>query len=335
LDPYVVAIGGSAGGLPALRSVLETLPADFPASVLVVLHLTPRRPSGLAELLNTAGRLPAAFAEDGEALRPGRVFVAPPDRHLLVEGNRLFLRRGPVENNTRPAIDPLFRSAGVHHGSRAIGVVLTGMLSDGASGLQALKRCGGTAIVQDPEEAEFPDMPRNALRAGLVHHVVGLAQLGPLLDRLARQAPTGNPEPPSDVVLEARVAMEQLSGVEIPEQLGSRSVVSCPDCQGALWEIREGDLTRYRCHIGHAYSADALELAQLSELDRALGTALRVLDERIHILRGLADDARQRQRLALARDWDERLAELQRQATLIRQVLQAPKIRGDMPQPVS
>src|SRR6185437_6679367 len=183
----VVAIGASAGGFQALTELVKGLPGDFPAALLVTIHLHPKASKVLPDLVNRAGSLPAAFAEDGEEIAPGGIYIAPPDLHLLIDEGRVTLRRGPRENGARPAIDPMFRSVALNYGSRAIGVILTGGLNDGSSGLHAIKRCGGIAVVQDPREARHPDMPTNALASTPVDYVVTLADMPALLSRLVAE----------------------------------------------------------------------------------------------------------------------------------------------------
>src|SRR4051795_8584407 len=177
----VIVIGGAAGGVEAVTRLARGLPADLPAAVLVAIHRGPDGAGLLAEILDAAGPLPAAMAEEGQPLERGRIYVAPPDRHLLVGHDHVHVRRGPRENRTRPAIDPLFRSAAANCTSRVIGVVLSGMQNDGSSGLLAIKRCGGLAVVQDPKDARFGEMPASAIAHGAVDHVSRLAELPDLL----------------------------------------------------------------------------------------------------------------------------------------------------------
>ncbi|MBV8839348.1 MAG: chemotaxis protein CheB, partial [Alphaproteobacteria bacterium] len=188
----LVTIGTSAGGVEALLSIAARLPDAFPASILVTIHLSDHFPSSLDELLSRAGPLPAKFASHGEALRKKHIYIAPPGRHLIMEGDRLTLGTGPRENNTRPAIDPMMRSAALCCGARTVGVILTGTLGDGGSGLWAIRHCGGISVVQDPDDAKFAEMPRNALYNGAPDHVVRLADLPRLLDHLVHQ-PAGQP----------------------------------------------------------------------------------------------------------------------------------------------
>ena len=317
----VVAIGASAGGNHALKSLVRALPADLPAALLVTLHVWPMRESNLATILSGLTDLTVQFGREGDPIRPGNIYVAPPDHHLLAAGPRLMVRRGPRENGSRPAIDPMLRSVAISFGGRAIGVVLTGNLSDGSAGLQAIKRCGGITVVQDPTDAEFPEMPRNALALSAADHVVSLDRMVPLVIKLVQQPAAPSPEPPADLALEVRIAAQHDAGINLPEQLGERSVLTCPECSGVLWEIKDGNVTRYRCHVGHAYSLAKLAEDQMTETDRALSTALRALDERVVILRKLADEAAQSQRDSMQQQWNQRAAEYQKQAEVIRRAL--------------
>jgi two-component system chemotaxis response regulator CheB len=251
----------------------------------------------------------------------GRIYVAPPDRHLLVYGDTLRLGQGPRENSARPAIDPLFRSAAVCCGPRTIGLVLTGYLHDGSSGLNAVKRCGGITVVQDPEDAAFPDMPRNAMRGTTADHVVPLAEIPELLAKLAR-VPEGEPGPvPHDVQFEADIAISGNSDMERMEELGNRSMLACPDCHGVLWEIKDGELTRYRCHIGHAYTDEALEMGLQDDLGHALGSALRALDDRTKLLRQMERQAREQKRERMAEEWADRAKKVEAEAEVVRRTM--------------
>jgi two-component system, chemotaxis family, protein-glutamate methylesterase/glutaminase len=319
----VIALGASAGGHRALRRLVAALPAGFPAALLVTVHLPASRPSVLPEFLGNAGALPARFAEDRELVRPGRIYIAPPDLHMLAADGRLLLRHGPYENRMRPAIDPLFRSVAVAFGGRSIGVLLTGLLSDGVGGLLALQRCGGITVVQSPIDAEFPDLPRNALEDLAPDHVARLDEMSALLARLVK-APAGpSPEPPPELLLEVAMSAQAVLDPEAPGNLGARSLFTCPECHGPLWEIRDGTLARYRCHVGHGFAMEELVEAQAGELDRALSSALRALQERVELLRRLAAEARRRGHERAARQWDGRIQEYARQAELVRDVLLA------------
>jgi two-component system, chemotaxis family, protein-glutamate methylesterase/glutaminase len=273
----IVAIGASAGGVQALQQLVAGLPADFPAAVFVVLHLWPGAQSYLSEILGRAGPLPATEARDGMAIEQGRIHVAPSDYHLFVEREKMLVVRGPRENRARPAINPLFRSAATAYGPRVIGVVLTGMLDDGAAGLWAIKQGRGIAVVQS--DAAFAQMPRTAVENVAVDHYVPLEQIPPLLDRLSRESiATVDPAvvPP---VIQFSVEGAQLKskGFDL-DRFGKRTVFSCPECNGALWELEEGTL-QFRCHVGHGYSPDSLKLAQSASIEQSLWSAIRALKE--------------------------------------------------------
>jgi two-component system chemotaxis response regulator CheB len=313
----VVAIGTSAGGVRALHYLVERLPAGFPASILVTIHLPSYRRSVLDELLAGAGKLGASFAQDGERLRKGHIFVAPPDRHLLLEGDNLSLGSGPRENNSRPAIDPMLRSVALCCGPRAIGVVLTGTLGDGASGLWAIDQSGGITVVQDPKDAAFPDMPENALRLMNPDHIASMQAMPMLLQDLVRQ-PVGEARPvPERIGYEVSVAKNGRTSMNKMDRIGRRSVLACPDCHGVMWEIDEGDLIRYRCHVGHTYTADLMGVALDESVRRALASALRNLEERLALARKLQRDASERNHVRVAESWAERAREYEREMDIV------------------
>jgi two-component system, chemotaxis family, protein-glutamate methylesterase/glutaminase len=318
----VIAIGGSAGGPEALMSLIRDLPADLPAAVLVAIHRTPEGPDLLAKMVNNVGTLPALMGEEGQRLERGRVYVAPPDRHLLVEHDHLHVRRGPRENRARPAIDPLFRSAAVCCSTRVIGVLLSGMLDDGTSGLLAIKRCGGLTVVQDPHSAAFPDMPRNALAHVAVDHIVPLAQLAPLLSELAvLPRPPLLATMPDDIRIEALIAAQELTVMPDQHRLGPLSPLACPDCHGSMVEIRDGDLLRFRCHSGHAFTLETLRLAQCEAWERTLYAAMRAQQEQAMLVRRLAAEADAKGHTRSAEAFARRERDYEEGAELIRQLL--------------
>ena len=314
----ILAIGTSAGGVEALQFLASRLDADLPAAVLVTIHLPSGGGSTLDKLLSHRGALPAKFAEDGESLRHGVIYLAPPDRHLLIADGHVRLGHGPRENNSRPAVDPMLRSAALYGADRTIGVVMTGTLGDGASGLCSLAECGGLIVVQDPSDAAFAEMPRNALQRVSPDHIVPLAQMPELLTQLVRQ-PAGEARiPPNLLKYEVEVALTGHAGIMEIDRFARRSPLTCPDCHGTMWEIDEGDLLRYRCHIGHAYTVDLMSIALDESLRRALATALRTLEERVALARKLEMDARQRQKMSVAADWERRGKEYQKEVGAVR-----------------
>lgn len=313
----ILAIGTSAGGVEALRFLAQNFPSAFPASVIVTIHLPSHFRSVLDEILTRAGALPASFARDGEEFRKGRIYIAPPGQHLLVEGNRFRLGLGPRENSARPAIDPMLRSTAVCCGGRSIGVVLTGTLSDGASGLAAVHRAGGITVVQDPADAAFSEMPMNALNEVRPDHVVNLAHMPGLLATLAHQ-PAGETTELSDKIrVEVEIAEGRRSSMDDMDRMGRRSVLSCPDCGGVMWEMEDEPPVRYRCHVGHAYTAELMSLAIDKSLRRALAAAMRALDERIALMERLRRTAESDGRDELAASWALRVRELRREAEVI------------------
>ena len=285
-DHGIVVVGASAGGVEALADLAASLPDDLAAAVFVVLHLPATGTSALPEILRRHGPLPAAHVNDGEPIRPGRIYVAPPDHHVLVRTGHVHLSRGPRENGHRPAIDPLFRSAAREYATEVIGVVLSGALDDGTAGLLAIKSRGGVAVVQQPTDALYPGMPGNALEHVQVDHVVAAASIGKLLTRLVADL-LDAPREPAPTGMRVEVEMEGFA----PEAFesnhpGRPSGFSCPDCNGVLWQIKDGGPERYRCRVGHAWSPESLLSQQSEALEAALWVALRSLEERAALAGG-------------------------------------------------
>lgn len=290
----VVVVGASAGGMGALEKLVAGLPGDFPAALFVVWHLAPGVRTVLPQVLMRAGPLPALQPNDGDRIEPGRIYVAPNDHHMLLEKGYVRVTRGPKENRFRPAVDPLFRSAAYIYGPRAIGVVLTGALDDGTSGLWAIKLRGGTAIVQDPEDAQHRSMPLNALDNVDVDHKLPAAEIGPLLGRLVREAA------PAEVQIAAPQLEQMQAEVKIAEgadsmdqnmrRFGELSAYTCPECNGVLTLLKDGRIKRYRCHTGHAYSADALVQSATEQVEDQIWSAVRALDETVLLLNQLGEE---------------------------------------------
>jgi len=303
----------------ALLALARELPRDLPAAVLVTLHIASDRESVLADVIDRAGPLRARFARDGEKVKSGHVYIAPPDRHLLLDGDTLRHGLGSRENNARPAIDPMFRSVAACCGARGIGVVLTGTLYDGASGLWAMEQCGGTTVVQDPEDAAFPEMPLNAINRIKPDYIVSLAQMPGLLSRLVQEPAAATRSPvPESVRFEVELAKGAQAHIEDMDRIGRRSAFACPDCHGALWEMNEGELMRFRCHVGHTYGAEVLSMSMDENLRRALGSALRALEERRTLAQRLEHQARQSNHRHLAASWGSKAREYERELETIR-----------------
>jgi two-component system chemotaxis response regulator CheB len=296
-------IGSSLGGVEALLRLLSDLPADLDATLFIAQHTSPR--IKLERVLARRARLPVRLAVDGDAFDRGTIYVAPPDRHLLVEAKTTRVVRGPRENGVRPAIDPLFRSAAAHHGPRVVGIVLTGLREDGTVGLQAIARSGGRTVVQDPDDAAYPEMPRGALAALRVDHVVPLSRMAALISELAAQPAPDDVGAPDDIVREARITgTYQVSDAPL-DRIGRVTTFDCPECGGPIWEIGDEGSEHYRCRIGHAYSVQALGDLQADRVERSLLVAMRMLGERSRWLQRMVDrrpDSRDSARMARERD---------------------------------
>lgn len=292
IDTRVVVVGASAGGVQSLQALVAGFPADLNAAVFVVLHMSECSTSNLADILQRHGPLRAVHAQDGEEIRPGQIYVCSPDRHLLVEGDRVVVKRGPKDNRFRPSIDALFRSAAYTHRERVIGIILSGLLNDGTSGLWSIKRFGGTAIVQNPGEAAVDSMPLSALDEVEVDHVLPVAEIGPLVARLVQAPERVAVLVPQDVSERTEVEVA-LSASENAFQrgimrFGERTAFTCPECHGALSAIVEGPITRFRCHTGHGFTAEALLSGITETAEQALWSATRALEEGTMLLDSMA-----------------------------------------------
>lgn len=321
-----IVIGTSAGGVQALITLVANLPADLPAAVFIVLHVSPNLPSLLPTILARDSNLPVAHATDGEAIMHGRVYVAPPDQHLIIEDSQLKLVHGPKENLHRPSIDALFRSAAHWAGPRVIGVVLTGARDDGKVGMGAIKHRGGITIVQHPEDAAFPSMPMSVMQEIRVDYSLPLREIAPLLNDLSRQPgeEEGRYAVPDEIEIETRIAEQEMESEELiasVERIGKISKLTCPDCHGALWEINDEDILRYRCHVGHAYSAEALSEGQSQMLEVALWSAVRALEEQTVLARRIVERARKGNHERAARLFERRAHEAEEHGSVIRQLL--------------
>jgi two-component system chemotaxis response regulator CheB len=290
----VVVVGASAGGMTALEKLVAGLPAGLNASLFVVWHLPPGVKSVLPEVLQRAGHLPALNPADGDPIRPGHVYVAPNDRHMLLEQGYIRVTRGPKENRFRPAIDPLFRSAAYIYGPRAVGVVLSGALDDGTAGLWAIKLRGGTAIVQEPGDAMHRSMPLSALDNVAVDHRLPVDEIGPLIARLAREeaavAPILTARERDLMGMEVKIAEGHDAREHAVMQFGELSPFTCPECHGVMTRLRDGRLMRFRCHTGHALSAGTLLEGATEQVEQRLFDAMRALDETIMLLNKLGEE---------------------------------------------
>jgi two-component system chemotaxis response regulator CheB len=332
----IVVVGASAGGIEALQQLVRGLPHNFAGSVFITVHFPEHGTSVLPRILTRVGKLPALHATDGESIVPGRIYVAPPDYHLLLTPSVMRIVRGPKENGNRPAVDPMFRSAAVAFGPRVIAVVLTGNLDDGTSGARAVKRRGGYVIVQDPEDALFPSMPQSVRDHVIVDRVAPIRAMARVIeDAMSEPIPETLLPPPNEDVMENELSAANLDAIGAPESQhpGVSSPYSCPDCGGVLWELKDGDFTRYRCRVGHSWTGDALLAKQADVLDDALWIALRTLEESASLSRKLADRHRERGATRLAERFADQAESLQARARVIRDALMSdrdPQVNADV-----
>jgi two-component system chemotaxis response regulator CheB len=320
----LIGIGASAGGIEALMRLLADVPPNLPAAIAVVLHLGPRSSSALPALLARQGALPAEYATDGVQYQPGRVYVAPANLHMVVEGARLRLVRGPRQNRARPAIDSLFRSAARTRGRRFIGVILSGSLDDGSAGLVAVRRHGGVGVVQEPSDALFHEMPQNALDLAGADHCVPIAEMASLLDRLAREpvreVPMATRKPRRGEASEVERARSGETEGPDGTPPGAPSLFACPDCGGVLFEQDRG--THYACRVGHAYSPETLLHHETEKVEEALWAGLRALEESAVLSRRLERRARERVGRRSADQFAEQAEEAEVRAKVLRRLLQ-------------
>ena len=331
----IVVIGASAGGVAVLRTLVAGLPADLNAAVFIVLHMPPHTPSRLPEILAPNSGMPVWPAEDEQVIRPGQIYVAPPDHHLMLDRVRMRLTSGPKECRVRPAIDVLFRSAAAAYGPRAIGVVLTGMLDDGTAGLWAIKDRGGFAVVQKPDTAEHPSMPESAARYVAVDASVALEDMAAELVRLvareagSAQAPDTVPE---SMEVENQVARQGNALQAGVARLGQISPYTCPDCHGVLVQIREGRFLRFRCQTGHAFSMKTL-LAEVNEvIDTGLWATLRAVEERVLLLKQFEELARAEGESAAAAEVEAQARQADAHVALLRSLVVRESALGSIPE---
>lgn len=314
----IVVIGGSAGSHAVLRQIVSDLPADLPASVFIATHVPAGGPTLLPEVLSHTSKMRVVAAIDGAPIERGCIYVAVPDHHMLVIDGTIRLGDGPRENMTRPAIDPLFRSAALSYGSRTVGVVLSGLLNDGASGLGAVKACGGTALVQHPLDAHADQMPLAALETVDVDEVAGASDLGKILARIVHQSAEDERACPESLPLEVQIAAGGRVGADVILSMATPAALTCPDCAGVLSEVRGEQPLRYRCQIGHAVTAEVLE-SRADDVHEALTVALRIMEERVTLVTRMADDARRTHRSTVAELYEARSEEYGRYAEVLRE----------------
>ncbi len=319
----IVVIGGSAGALEPLIKIVSMLPSKLAASLFVVVHRAADTPQLLAKILRREGGLDAVEPVDGAPIAHGVVYVAPSDRHLLIEEGSVRVVRGPKENRHRPAIDPLFRSAAWAYGPRVIGVLLSGNLNDGTAGLWAIRSCGGTVIIQDPDDARFPAMPKSAVAALDPDYRVGAAEIAAIVERTVAE-PSGDRRDfpvPEQVKLESQMVQMEKHDIAEIARIGTLSPFTCPACHGALWEIDDKHVLRYRCHTGHGFTAERLATDEDDTVEGALFSALRTLDESALLARRLAQRADSIASATSAQSWEQKARDAERNAEILRGLL--------------
>ncbi|MGZ5190739.1 MAG: chemotaxis protein CheB [Flavisolibacter sp.] len=320
---FIVVIGASAGGLNALCEMVAYFGNGLNTAYCIVLHLS-RKGIGdfIVHRLSQVTSLPCSLAKDNEAIEVNHVYVARPNQHMLVKEDRIMLGAGPEENRWRPSIDVLFRSAAASYSSNTIGIILSGFLDDGTSGMWAIKRSGGTCIVQDPDQAEYPDMPMSVMNNMEVDYVLSLVDIGPAIATIIESS-TGDKKPvPKDVIAESKIAETTAVGIDDVRKLNvEQSVFACPDCGGGLWETQNDIIKRYRCHIGHAYSERDLVLKQSETAGATLWVALRMMEERKQLLKKVETNWKNRGYASMSTSYIEKQDELEVHINKLKEIL--------------
>ncbi|MEQ8974348.1 MAG: chemotaxis protein CheB [Coleofasciculus sp. C1-SOL-03] len=320
----IIVVGASAGGVEALKQLVTALPENLPAAIFIVIHLSRHYKSFLPDILNQKTPLPVVHPTEREEIVPGRIYVAPPDYHLLVKRGYVRLVYGPKENGSRPAVDPLFRTAAKAYGRRVVGVVLSGALDDGTVGLVDVKRFGGVAIVQDPNDALFSGMPKSAIKHVDVDHILPLSSIASALVRLAHELVTeeGATTMSNENETEIEPDVVEFNGAAMRERdLGIPASLACPDCGGMLYYQNDKGLLKYRCRVGHAWSAGSLVAGQSETQEQALWMAIRSLEERGELMSQMAANARDKNRSISAQSFEAKAQEARQRADIIRQAL--------------
>jgi two-component system chemotaxis response regulator CheB len=321
----IIVMGASAGGFEAFRRIVAALPADFSASIFIVWHMAPHIRSVLPHVLNRVNSIYTAHAYDNEEILPNRIYIAPPDHHLLIEEGKVRITRGPKENRFRPAVDPLFRSAAYTYGNRVVGVILSGALDDGTSGLWTIKDHGGIAVVQNPMDAEVPSMPEHAIREVAIDHIVPVAEMAGLLVKLAAEEVEESrvqPQSHHDLTnIEIHIAEEDAAMETGIMQFGDLTPFTCPECHGVLTRIMDGKRARYRCHTGHAFSADALLSSLTENIEDSLWNAIRGMDENIMLLNHIGDHFAEINQPQLAATYFNKAQEAEARSQLVRKAV--------------
>jgi two-component system chemotaxis response regulator CheB len=321
----IIVIGASAGGFEAIKQVVSDLPVDLDAAVFIVWHMAADVRGILPEVLNRLGTLKAAHAIDDESIINGRIYVAPPDRHMLIDEGRIRVTRGPKENLFRPAVDPLFRSAAIAYGVHVIGLILSGALDDGTAGMWAIKQQGGLAVVQEPADAQVPSMPVNVINAVKVDYIVPVKEVGALLSLLVKEEAFSNDTPESDFTIKARMEVRiAMKDDNISRELfskGNLTPYTCPECHGVLTALSEDQRIRFRCHTGHAFSADSLLTSITADIEEKLWTAIRNIQESTLLLNHIGDHFAEANEAKIAAVYFKKAKEAMQRAALVRKAV--------------
>lgn len=318
----LITIGGSSGGKAAILKILKNVPKSIDAAFVVVIHTSYDTPTFFDIVLQKQTELKVELATHNTVLNSGTVYIAQPNCHLIICDHTIQLSKGPRENLFRPAIDVLFRSAAVSFGNQCIGILLTGRLNDGSTGLEAIKKCGGIAIIQNPDSAEFTEMPRSAQELVDVDHVLELEDIAQTLESIVAEPPPMATAIPNYLIRENDIVKTIASRVELENDLGHQVPLSCPSCSGPLWKIERSNVDRYRCHTGHSFTKEALLEGQNTALEEALWISLRTLEEKKVLLSRMVKDYSERKMDNLSRSYEDKLQEISQHINKIRHILQ-------------
>lgn len=318
----VIAIGASSGGRNAIAKVLETVPDTVNAAILVVVHGAFDMPSFYDIVLSRITDLRVVQTEHGMLLERGTVYIAQPNKHLFVSGDRIYLSKGPRENLFRPAIDVLFRSVAVTYGNRSVGLLMSGRLNDGTTGLEAIKKCGGIAMIQDPASAEYAAMPANAQQYVAIDYSLNLEEISGILQQLVKDPLPPEQKIPRYLIRENEIVNQIGSNISKEEKLGHQVPISCPSCSGPLWELENTSIKRYRCHVGHSFTEEALLRSQNEALEEAFWVSLRTLEEKKMLLERMSKNYSSGKKNSLSRSYDDKIDEISQHILKLRQILQ-------------
>ncbi len=322
----IVVVGASAGGVEAIMEMVKGLPVDLPVAMFIVQHIPAYARSRLDTILQAHTKLRVKQAVDGEAITAGTIYIAIPDRHLLVENDRVVVSKGPRENRFRPAVDALFRSAAQSYRERVIGIVLSGALNDGTSGMWTIKRSGGTALVQEPSEAMFSDMPEGVMQYSKVDYIKRVAEIGPLLSKICREELHPAIDAPGiteDKLLEIELQIAKgNNGLKLGIlNEGKPTPLTCPECHGGLTQFEEGKLVRFRCHTGHAHTAESLLASVTDNVEKSMWEVMRGLEETRILLEKMADQMETARDGHHANSYRQRAEQMQSKAIRVQQLI--------------